>query len=121
MTRQLAQEGEQGYWIDVDASEDVWNEKAFEQMCSLVCTLGVDLYHQGRLEGMWIPGNGWMAVRSVGDLHECFNAMALLQASLEPYHGHVRPFHRNRMHFKPNGEDAVAIYIDENRAGQTDN
>lgn len=121
MTRQLAQEGERGYWIEVDVSDSRWSAPGFEHYCSIVCELALDLYKGGRIEGMWFSDTGFRAVRSLGDLHECFDRVAVLTSGAKvPLKRPRRPERGSCIHFEPEGENGVAIWIDDIRAGQTE-
>ena len=117
MIRQLAQEGERGFHIQVDGG-DGWPDGAFETMCSVACSLADDLFHAGRLESAAV-GGGMRYVRGTRDLHEFFDELALL----EP--GGARGASPggapcNRITFRPAGGEKVALHVDGNKAGETD-
>ena len=118
MIRQLAQEGESGYHLQIDPDVDRWNAKQFEVLCSLACSLAEDLFHLSRLETVMIGDADAMPVRNIHELHDFFDRLACLErqprAELNP--SFVRS---NRLTFRPCGENGVAIYVEANQAGQT--
>jgi len=118
MIRQLAQEGESGYHLQIDPDVDRWNAKQFEVLCSLACSLAEDLFHLSRLETVMIGDADAMPVRNIHELHDFFDRLACLErqprAELAP--SFVRS---NRLTFRPCGENGVAIYVEANQAGQT--
>ena len=118
MIRQLAQEGENGYHIQLDPDVEQWNAQQFEVLCSLACSLAEDLFHLGRLETVMISDSGAMPVRNIHELHDFFDQLASLerQPQAELPQSYVRS---NRVTFRPCGESGVAIYVEANQAGQT--
>jgi uncharacterized protein (DUF58 family) len=119
MIRQLAQEGESGYHLYIDADAAQWEGAQFEQLCSVACSLADDLFHAGRLDSVTIAGEVPVKVRGIRELHDCFDLLALLERRAHT----VVPFigtRSNRITFRPCGERGVAIYVEESQAGQTD-
>lgn len=119
MVRQLAQEGESGYHLQLDSDASRWNSVQFEMLCSLVCSLADDLFHLGRLESVRVDNLGSMPVRTIHELHDFFDQLAQLER--KPRKQEAQPHVRsNRLTFRPCGESGIAIYVDANQAGQTD-
>ena len=119
MIRQLAQEGEQGFHLCVDTVATDWRSEQFDLLCSLVCSLSEDLYSAGRLESVTIADDDPLPVRTIRDLHDVFDRMAILELKDVPVR-HLSGMHINRVTFRPNGEDGVFIYVDEQQAGQVE-
>lgn len=119
MTRQLAQEGDSGYWIEVNPLAQDWPSDSFERMCSVVCSLAHALYAQGRLYGIHVISREYIPVKNLGDLEDCFNQIAVLDP-VESDLQASRLQRPNRIHFHADAAGEVGIYIDENRAGQTE-
>ena len=118
MIRQLAQEGESGYHLQLDPDASRWSPKQFEVLCSLACSLADDLFHLGRLESVVIGDADRMPVRTIHELHDFFDQLARIErreGSMES-NSYVRT---NRLTFRPCGESGIAIYVDANQAGQT--
>jgi uncharacterized protein (DUF58 family) len=119
MIRQLAQEGESGYHLQLDPDGDLWNPEQFETLCSLACSLAEDLFHLGRLESAGIGDSYSMPVRNIHELHDFFDQLAKLERL--PLSAENRVFVRsNQLTFRPCGESGIAIYVDANQAGQAD-
>ena len=120
MIRQLAMEGESGYHLVVDIDSDRWTVESFERLCSVACSLADDLFHIGRLETAMVEGDpdGLLAIRSIRDLHDFFDLLALLER--RPAQAVLPKRHRpNRITFRPSEDGEAVIFIDENKAGQT--
>ncbi|CAA6690616.1 MULTISPECIES: DUF58 domain-containing protein [unclassified Lentimonas] len=118
MIRQLAQEGESGYHLQLDPDASRWTPQQFEVLCSLACSLAEDLFHLGRLESVLIGDSGAMPVRNIHELHDFFDQLACLER--QPQAELPKAFVRsNRLTFRPCGESGVAIYVEANQAGQT--
>ena len=119
MIRQLAQEGESGYHLQLDPDASQWDAEQFEMLCSLACSLADDLFHLGRLESVAIGDSSSMSVRNIHELHQFFDQLAQLklQDTSKPLPLNVRT---NRLTFRPCGESGIAIYVDANQAGQAD-
>lgn len=118
MIRQLAQEGESGYHLQLDPDASRWNAEQFEVLCSLACSLADDLFHLGRLESVTIGDSSPMPVRNIHELHDFFDQLARLDRQeqfVEPQ-SYARS---NRLTFRPCGESGIAIYVETNKAGQT--
>jgi uncharacterized protein (DUF58 family) len=117
MVRQLAQEGQRGYHLQLDPSADRWSEEQFERLCSLVCSLADDLFELGRLESVAIGNSSALPIRNVRELHDFFDRLARLSRDA----GNVwmpAIVRANRLTFRPCGGSGIAIYVDENKAGQ---
>lgn len=121
MVRQLAQEGEGGFHLDLDPDQGAWEGDQFERLCSLVCALSEDLFHAGRLESIQVLGEERITIRSMRDLHGFFDRLATLEPCkvFDPQREERNL--SNRISFRPLGESEVAIYVDDLQAGQTDN
>ncbi len=119
MIRQLAQEGESGYNLHVDADATRWNEIQLERLCSLVCSLAEDLFHSGRLERVKLGDSTPLPIRTVHDLHILFNALSLLKCEGESLKPPVSQ-KSNWLTFGPVGKRGVAIYLEGDHAGQVD-
>lgn len=117
MIRQLAQEGESGYHLQVDPDDSLWNVEQFESLCSLAGSLAEDLFHIGRLETVSVGDGNRMPVRDVHELHDFFDQLARLdrQSKIASPASNVRS---NRLTFRPCQESGIAIYVDANKAGQ---
>jgi uncharacterized protein (DUF58 family) len=116
MIRQLAQEGEAGYHLCLDVDEQLWNADSFETLCSLALSLGNALFHAGRLESVHVSGRTPFVIRSMRDLHDYFDLLALLEPQrLKRDRPHLQ---KNTITFRPSGERDVAVYVDEKKAGQ---
>lgn len=118
MIRQLAQEGESGYHLYIDPNAARWDAAQFETLCSLACSLADDLFHLGRLESVAVGDSGSIPVRSIHELHDFFDLLALLERqpdTVTPVSG----LRSNRITFRPCGESGIAIYVEANQAGQT--
>jgi len=120
MVRQLVQEGEGGFHIQIDPDRDFWSGDRFEQLCSVVCSLADDLFHAGRLDSVRVVGEERLLVRSMRDLHGFFDRLATLSPgqSAEKVSPGDRP--GNRITFRPLGEGGIAIYVDDIQVGQAD-
>ncbi len=119
VVRQLAMEGESGYRLYVNPDRRLWNAEQFERMCALVGSLAEDLYQAGRLEAVCFAGENLLPVRCNRDLYDFFDRLALLErrelaASAPQMTG------RRWIRVRPKPPHAIAIYLDENEAGQTD-
>ncbi len=117
MIRQLAQEGESGYHLQMDPDASQWNAGQFESLCSLAGSLADDLFHQGRLETVSIGEGHAAPVRNIHELHDFFDQLARLdraQQAVAP----LSSVRSNRLTFRPCGESGIAIYVDANQAGQ---
>jgi hypothetical protein len=119
MIRQLAQEGESGYHLQLDPDATRWNAQQFETLCSLACSLAEDLFYWGRLESVQIGHSEALPVRNIHELHDFFDQLACLEPQAQ---GAVVPsiMRSNRLSFRPCGESGIAIYVEANQAGQTD-
>ncbi len=117
VVRQLAMEGESGYRLYVNPDFGVWSERQFEQMCSLASSLAEDLYHSGRLEMFCFAGGEVSFIRSIRDLYDMLNHLALLERKKVLLDGFAMTGCR-WIHLRPKGEGTITIYIDEKEAGQ---
>lgn len=119
MIRQLAQEGEGGFHLEVNPETALWSGDQFERLCSLACSLADDLFHAGRLDSVRVLGEDTVLVRAMRDLHGFFDRLAVLSPR-KAADAQGRESHRNRITFRPLGEGGVAIYVDDIQAGQAD-
>ena len=119
MVRQLAQEGEAGYHLVVDRDPAVWSQENFETLCSLLYSLSEALFHLGRLDSISIDELPHRSVKNLRELHDFFDILALLER--KP-HKRSEPFKApfNSITFRPAAKNGVAIYIDEEKSGHTD-
>lgn len=120
MVRQLAQEGERGFNLQIDPDQNLWSEAQFERLCSLACSLADDLFHAGRLDSAHVIGEDHMAVRCMRDLHGFFDRLAELSPAplIEAMPaGHSS---NNQITFRPLREGGIAIYVDGIQVGQAD-
>ena len=104
-------------FIDPDAS--VWDEARFERLCQTAGSLAEDLFHSGRLESVQIGEELPVAIKTIRELHEFLDGLALLErlenpARVLPMAGH------NLIRFRPDGAEGVSIHVDDERAGQTE-
>ena len=121
MVRQLAQEGEGGFHLEVDPDERLWDEASFELLCSLACSLAEDLFHLGRLESVCVLGEGDFDGSLDARAAWFFDRLAVLERSVSPVSaapGAARA--RNRVQFRPSGERGVSIFVDDAEAGQAE-
>jgi len=120
MVRQLAQEGEGGFHLEIDPDAARWPGESFETLCSIAFSLADDLFHAGRLETVRILGFDRVIVRGLRDLYGIFDTLSTLVpmtgAVRSPEGGHLT----NQITFRPLGSAGAAIYVDELQAGQTD-
>lgn len=119
MIRQLAQEGEQGFHLCMDTAREAWRTQQFDLLCSLVCSLAEDLYHEGRLESVTIGSADPAKVRTIRDLHDIFDRLAVVERGDAPLR-HLSGMKVNRVTFRANGEDGVFIDVDDQQAGQVE-
>ena len=117
MIRQLAQEGESGYHLQLDPDAARWSPEQFEVLCSLVCSIADDLFQLGRLESVALGDSSALPVRTIHELHDFFDRLARLER-LPQTGGTPSSVRSNRLTFRPCGESGIAIYVDENQAGQ---
>ncbi|MGJ8639053.1 MAG: DUF58 domain-containing protein [Opitutaceae bacterium] len=117
--RQLAQEGESGYHLVVDTDRNTWDAVNFETLCSLLCSLANDLFHDGRLDSIRVDGQSPMVIQNMRDLHDFFDVLALLERKQVSVTERAY-IPKNSVTFRPCGERSVAIYVDEKKAGQAD-
>jgi len=118
VVRQFAQEGMTGYHLFIDPDASCWSAGEFERLCSLAGSLAEDLFHAGRLETVQIDGRTPFAVKTIRDLHEFFDSLALLERSTVHCGGEPRAG-SNLVAFKPDGDGGITLYLDHERAGQT--
>lgn len=118
MTRQLAQEGESGYHINLVPDAEDWSAAQFERLCSVVCALSEDLFRAGRLETVSVAGGDPLPVRGLRELHSFFDQLALLAPLNHPPQRAVLPAPRNVISFNPLREGGVSIHVDGIQAGQ---
>ncbi|MEN8662863.1 MAG: DUF58 domain-containing protein [Lentimonas sp.] len=118
MIRQLAQEGESGFHIVLNADKLTWEAVHFETLCSTACSLAGALFYDGRLDSIRVNGDSPLVIKSMRDLHDFFNLLALLErqpaVSMDATYSP-----KNLITFRPSGERDVAIFVDEKKAGQT--
>lgn len=117
MVRQLAQESEAGFTLLVDPTIAVRGAEQFDRFCALVSSLAEDLYHAGRLEGVYIGNETILKVSAVRDLYEVFDHMAALEHGV----GESPVFlgsASSAVRFRMIGEE-VALYVGDEQAGQT--
>ncbi len=119
VVRQFAREGLSGYHLFVEPDPAVWDGEGFERLCRLLGSLAEDLFHAGRLETVQVAGAHPMAVKTIRELHEFFDVLS----ELEPSAG-VRGSHpaarTNLVRLRPEGAKGIAIYVDDERAGETE-
>ncbi len=116
MIRQLAEEGEGGFHLYLDPDASLWSGEQFEMLCSLACSLAEALFQIGRLETTRIAGEPPMRMRSLRDLHDFFDELAVLEPLRERSHP-VSGSMPNLITFRPSGERDVTIYVNESNAG----
>ena len=119
VVRQLAMEGEGGYKLLIQADHLSWRAAQFERMCSLAGSLVEDLFHAGRLEAVSFNGEEVIKVRSNRDLYQVLDRLALLESSDAVVNQSVLSG-RRWIKLRPSGDEQVAIFVDENKAGQTE-
>ncbi len=121
MIRQLAQEGEDGYHLRVDPFGE-WAPDTFEALCSVAASLADDLFHAGKLETVGIVGEVPRQARSIRELHEFYNQLALLETAPAAHRPEAeRRQRRNTIRFRAKGaEGGIAILVDEIQCGETD-
>jgi uncharacterized protein (DUF58 family) len=120
MVRQLAQEGESGFNLQLDPDQSLWSESQFERLCSVACSLADDLFHTGRLDSAGVIGEERVAVRSMRDLHGFFDRLAELSPVSHQNTTAERHLSKNQITFRPLGEGGIAIYVDDLQVGQAD-
>jgi uncharacterized protein (DUF58 family) len=125
MVRQFAAESLDGYFLQLDASADVWTRpEQFELLCSLAGTLAEDLFAAGRLHGVGLNGGAPQDTRRVRDVEAFLDELARLQPngggvssprenSASRGEGTPSPSsQRNLITFAPNGARGVTAYVD---------
>lgn len=120
MIRQLAQEGEGGFHLEVEPDSSLWSGAQFEHLCSVACSVSDDLFHLGRLDSVKVPGQERILTRSLRDLHSFFDQLALLGPGQTGDSEHKEGRTHNRITFRPLGEGGIAIYVDDIQIGQAD-
>lgn len=121
MVRQLAQEGESGFNLEMDPAQSLWSESLFERLCSVACSLAEDLFHAGRLDSAAVCGEEErIAVRSLRDLHGFFDRIAELSPVPDAEAARQGQGANNQITFRPLGEGGIAIYVDGIQVGQAD-
>lgn len=119
MVRQLAQEGETGFHLRVDSAGFDWSAAQLETLCSVACALAEDLFQVGRLETVAIGHEGGIFLRGLRELHDFFDALALLEADSGAGARAIPAVERrNLITFQPLGEGGVSIYVNGAQAGQ---
>lgn len=120
MIRQLAQEGQGGFVLEIDPDKNLWSEELFEQLCSLACSLADDLFHLGRLDSARVLGVDVIAVRCLRDLHSFYDQLAILEpAKSVPARSDFQS-KRNCITFRPLRKSGIALFVDETQIGQSD-
>ena len=119
MIRQLAQEGQSGYHLMMNSMQELWNELQFEQLCSLVGSMAEDLFYSGHLETVKLNETAPLQIRTRHDLRNLFDQLSLLERC-DPFTDKFSSPKTNQITFSPVAEGGVAIYLEENYAGQTD-
>ncbi len=119
MVRQFAREGINGFHLYLDPSPEAWTPEGFEALCCLAGSLAEDLFQSGRLESVQVAGHAQLAIKSNRQLYEFFDLLAELE--LHEYRGAVPSAATGSLvQFRPSGSKGVAIYIEDERVGQTD-
>lgn len=120
MIRQLAQEGEGGFHLELNPEKDLWTASQFEVLCALACTLADDLFHAGRLDSVCILKEAPVLIRSLRDLHAFFDQLALLSPTVLRQAAGRSDLARNRITFRPLEGGGIAIYVDDIYVGQAE-
>ena len=117
VVRQFAQEGMSGYHLFVDPDVRQWTPERFERLCRLAGSLAEDLFHQGRLETVQVADAPPAQVKSIRELHAFFDTLARLQRRKSE--GSAPYAATQLIRFKPESSEGIAIFLDDERAGQT--
>ena len=116
MVRQFATEMQAGFALWVQTSEEVWTRpEQFELLCSFAGTLAEDLFRAGRLTSVAINGEPSHPVRSVRDLDQFLDRLALAAVVDRPYQPSTSAGagrHFTLMTFAPDGARGVIAYVD---------
>ena len=119
MLRQLAQDSQDGFHLEVDPASGYWNPAQLETLCSVACALSEDLFQAGRLETVRAGGAEPIFVRGLRELHDFFDQLALLDLrERSGSDGQHSVQERNRIRFKPQGTRGLSIYVNGAQAGQ---
>ena len=121
MVRQLAQEGDSGFHMQVNLSAGAWDADTLEVLCSVACALSEDLFHEGRLDTVAVGAEMPVPVRGLREVHDFFDRLAILGLTEPVQSTPKRGAHRhhvNTITFKPSGSGGVIIYVNGESAGQ---
>ena len=120
MVRQLAQDSQDGFHLEVDPASGHWNPAQLETLCSVACALSEDLFQAGRLETVRAGRAEPIFVRGLRELHDFFDQLALLDLrERSGGEGQSSVQERNRIRFKPQGASGLSIYVNGAQAGQS--
>ncbi|WPJ94673.1 DUF58 domain-containing protein [Coraliomargarita algicola] len=119
MVRQLAQEGQSGFYLRIDRLGRDWNEAQVETLCSVACALAEDLFHAGRLETVSVEDES-IAVRGMREVHAFFDLLARLhlKPGASSVNSEMGTVGRNWITFRPCGESGVTIHVNGEQAGE---
>ena len=112
MIRQFATETHDGFVLSVE-SGSMQNPEQFELLCSFAASLAEDLFAEGRLLGVVINSDPLIETRSMRDVEEFLDQLALLQfgAQQQKTFTPIEPGN-NLVTFIAEGTRTVAAYVD---------
>lgn len=117
MTKQMAEEGLDGYTLFLETPKATWQHAGqFETLCSFAASLAEDLFRAGRLLGVAINAEPVVPIKRLHDLMNFLERLAELEpvdkySLLEDARGY------NVITFKPASLHRVDAYVGGNRTG----
>ena len=117
LVRQFAAEVSKGCLLAIDTDATRWPQpEQFEVLVSLAATLAEDLFRAGRLAAVAIDGEAPRPVRSVHDLEELLNRLAVVGPRTgDPVLPGAAVGRRHVITFAPEGPTAVVAWLDGRR------
>lgn len=114
LVRQFAAEVSEGCLLLVDSDAARWPRAVqFETLVSLAATLAEDLFRAGRLAAVALDGESPRPVRSVHDLEEFLDRLAVVAPREVESRGPVAAIGRRHViTFAPEGQTGVAAWLD---------
>jgi uncharacterized protein (DUF58 family) len=117
LVRQFAAEVSEGCLLAIDTDATRWPQaEQFEVLVSLAATLAEDLFRAGRLAAVAIDGEAPRPVRSVHDLEELLNRLAVVAPRTgDPVLPGAAVGRRYVITFAPEGPTSVVAWLDGRR------
>jgi len=117
MVREMAEDKQPGYILSVDTSHAAWKkEEQLDHLCRFVASLAEDLFTRNQLFATIINGGESLSIRSVANLEEFLNELAVVKATNKSVNiGAHRP---NVISFEPAFPGGVHALVGLQKAGQ---